>query len=83
MERRLRSVKIQAGKARRFLEDRERFLRLRGVLADNDLAALRKERQGLTFDLTLSGLRRGWMGQVGQHAGRSTRGIQGERGDGE
>lgn len=51
VERRVRSVKIQAGKARRFLEDRELLIRLRCVTAGDEIEGHRQAREEATFQL--------------------------------
>ncbi len=51
IERRIRSLKMQAGRARRFLADRDRFREVSSVLAAHDVDQLSKERERLTFRL--------------------------------
>lgn len=51
VERRIRSVKIQAGKAQRFIEDKQRMVRLRVVLGEADLGRYRGERELLSYRL--------------------------------
>ncbi|MEE2889586.1 MAG: AAA family ATPase [Planctomycetota bacterium] len=51
IERRIRSLKMQAGRARRFLQDRDRFREVSSVLAAQDVDQLTKERERLTFRL--------------------------------
>ncbi|MEM7167302.1 MAG: chromosome segregation protein SMC [Planctomycetota bacterium] len=51
VEKRIRSVKIQAGKAARFLEDQELVRQLRTVVAEHDIARFRAERENLTYEL--------------------------------
>ena len=51
IERRIRSLKMQAGRARRYIEDRERFREVSSVLAAQEVDQLCKEREKLTFRL--------------------------------
>ncbi|HIG04655.1 MAG TPA: chromosome segregation protein SMC [Planctomycetes bacterium] len=51
IERRIRSLKMQAGKARRFIEDRDRFQMISSVLSSEEVVALRQERERVTFRL--------------------------------
>ena len=52
IERRIRSLKMQAGKARRFVEDRDRFKYVSTVLAATDVEQLRFEQESLNFRLS-------------------------------
>lgn len=58
VERRIRSVKIQAGKAQRYLEDRELVQKLRTVVAEHDISVFREERESLTYELLQLEVRR-------------------------
>ncbi|MEM7260560.1 MAG: chromosome segregation protein SMC, partial [Planctomycetota bacterium] len=51
VERRIRSVKIQATKAQRYIEDRDRFERLKTVVSAWELARFRAEREMITYRL--------------------------------
>ncbi len=51
IERRIRSLKMQAGRARRYIEDRDRFREVSSVLAAQEVDQLCKERERLTFRL--------------------------------
>ncbi|MDE0960412.1 MAG: chromosome segregation protein SMC, partial [Planctomycetota bacterium] len=51
IERRIRSLKLQAGKARRFIEDRDRFRMVSSVLSSEEVDALCRERERVTFRL--------------------------------
>ncbi len=64
VERQVRSVKIQAGKARRFLEDRETLLRLRCTIAAVEIERQRTEREAMTFELELLGVRQELLREV-------------------
>lgn len=52
IERRIRSLKIQAGKARRYVEDRELLRRISAVTASAEIEELQIKRQALTFRLS-------------------------------
>jgi len=52
IERRIRSLKLQAGKARRYLEDRDRFRHVSTVLAAWDVEQLQFEQESLNFRLS-------------------------------
>ena len=58
VESRIRSLKIQATKARRFVEDRDRLIQVKAVLANEEQRALVAERELLTFDLFWTQLQR-------------------------
>ncbi|MEE8141642.1 MAG: AAA family ATPase, partial [Planctomycetota bacterium] len=64
VERQLRSVKIQAGKARRYLEDRELWKRQRAVLATREIGGYREERQTLTFKLASTQMQRELIAEI-------------------
>ena len=52
IERRIRSLKMQAGKARRYVEDRDRFRHVSTVLAAWDVDQLEFEQKSLNFRLS-------------------------------
>ncbi|MDG2085461.1 MAG: chromosome segregation protein SMC [Planctomycetota bacterium] len=52
IERRIRSLKMQAGKARKFVEDRDRFRHVSTVLAADDVERLNYEQESLKFRLS-------------------------------
>lgn len=66
VERRIRSVKIQAGRAQRFLEDKQAMIRLRVVLGDSDLSRYRSEREQLTYRLVETDARRRLLTRLGE-----------------
>ncbi|MGE4618709.1 MAG: chromosome segregation protein SMC [Planctomycetota bacterium] len=51
IERRIRSLKMQAGRARRYIEDRDRFREVSAVLAAQEVDQLCEERERLSFRL--------------------------------
>jgi len=51
-ERRIRSLKIQAGKARRYVEDRDLLRRISAVAASQEICEMQKKREALTFRLS-------------------------------
>ncbi len=65
-ETRVRSLKIQAAKARRYVEDRDRVMRVRAVLSTEEIDSLRSQREALTFDLFLIQLRRGLLTRLSE-----------------
>ncbi len=68
VERRVHSVKIQAGKAKRWLEDRDQLLRLRAVLAAGEIGAFRSEREALTFRIALLDVERELLAEMATRA---------------
>ena len=61
---RIRSLKIQATKAQRFVEDRDRLTRVRAVLSSEEIGALREERERLTFDLFCTQVQRSLLAKL-------------------
>jgi len=71
VESRIRSLKIQATKARRYVEDRDRLLHVRAVLATEEVGALRAERERITFELFWTQLRRERLARIDEGTERS------------
>lgn len=70
VERRIRSVKIQAGKAQRFIEDKQRMVRLRVVLGEADLGRYRGERELLSYRLVETDVRRRLLARLSEDSER-------------
>ena len=71
VESRIRSLKIQATKARKFVEDRERLTQVRAVLSAEEIGALRGERERLTFDLFWTQVQRHLLGELDEGTERT------------
>ena len=76
IESRIRSLKIQATKARRFVEDRDRLTRVRAVLASEEVEALRAERENLTFGLFWTQLKRSLLSRLDEGTEASREGAR-------
>ncbi|MFQ5655160.1 MAG: AAA family ATPase, partial [Planctomycetota bacterium] len=76
VEKRVRSVKYQAGRARRFLKDRERMGRLRSVIAAAEIDELRRDREVISFRLSSTQVERGLIARL---AARFERGRESAR----
>lgn len=65
IERRIRSLKMQAGKARRYVEDRDRFRHVSTVIAAWDVDQLEFEQKSLNFRLSWRNSLRQLISEVG------------------
>lgn len=76
IERRIRSLKMQAGKARRYVEDRDRFKHVSTVLAAWDVDQLEFEQKSLNFRLSWRNTLRGLIAEVAARLDVSVEGVR-------
>ncbi|MGE3163389.1 MAG: chromosome segregation protein SMC [Planctomycetota bacterium] len=72
VERRIRSVKLQAARARRYIEDRDLVEKLRAVIAVRDIDQFQGDRAEFCFDLALADARRTMIGGLGRQLEANT-----------
>ena len=76
IERRIRSLKMQAGKARRYVEDRDRFKHVSTVLAAWDVDQLEFEQKSLNFRLSWRNTLRGLIAEVATRLDASVESVR-------
>ena len=76
IERRIRSLKMQAGKARRYVEDRDRFKHVSTVLAAWDVDQLEFEQKSLNFRLSWKNTLRGLISEVATRLDASVESVR-------
>ena len=76
IERRIRSLKMQAGKARRYVEDRDRFKHVSTVLAAWDVDQLEFEQKSLNFRLSWRNTLRGLISEVATRLDASVESVR-------
>ncbi len=76
VDRRIRSVKIQAAKAQRFLEDRHRFTQLKVVVSAHELRVYRDERELVTYRLAEVQSRRTLVAEIAERLDEDREGTR-------